>query len=474
MFDNGAGLIDEVGAASRAESVAMAARLAAIGALDALRAVQMAERKLWVLDPFAAVAAEISAAQNISRSRAGNQIHLARALRDDLPEVAKVFATGAIDFRMVDTIIVRTQNVDADRMGDLDAAIARHCVRWMRMSKPKLRDRIDLWVTKFDPDARRVPPSVDQGRYVETSPSTPGMAVMVAHAHAEDVAGFEARLDAVAATVCVHDPRTTEQRRADALGPVGRYEATLACRCGRDDCTAKAQRSALRDVVIHVLAEQPTLDGTGDHPGYLPGFGILPAESVRDLVADGATIEPLVIPDAAAAAGSGYRLTRAQQAFIRWRDLTCRFPGCDQPAEVCDIDHTTPYPYGATHPSNTKLYCRHHHLLKTFYSDVGWADRQLPDGTVAITTPTGHTYSTEAHGAALFPALAHPTGELANVVVPAESEQRGAMMPTRRQTREQDRHDRITNERRERHNLNREQQRQRQAWLTDNQQPPPF
>ena len=34
--------------------------------------------------------------------------------------------------------------------------------------------------------------------------------------------------------------------------------------------------------MIHVLAEQATLDGTSDQPGYLPGFGILPAESVRD------------------------------------------------------------------------------------------------------------------------------------------------------------------------------------------------
>ena len=53
-----------------------------------------------------------------------------------------------------------------------------------------------------------------------------------------------------------------------------------------------------------------------------------------------------------------------QATFIWWRDLTCRFPGCDAPAQVCDIDHTTPYPYGPTHPSNTKLYCRSHRVHK--------------------------------------------------------------------------------------------------------------
>jgi hypothetical protein len=32
--------------------------------------------------------------------------------------------------------------------------------------------------------------------------------------------------------------------------------------------------------------------------------------------------------------------------------MTCRFPGCDRPAEHSDIDHTVPYPLGPTHPCN--------------------------------------------------------------------------------------------------------------------------
>ena len=62
------------------------------------------------------------------------------------------------------------------------------------------------------------------------------------------------------------------------------------CRGGRRTCSGAAT------VVIHVLAEQATLDGTSDHPGYLPGFGILPAESVRDLAAVGRTVKPLTVP----------------------------------------------------------------------------------------------------------------------------------------------------------------------------------
>ncbi|MED5816626.1 HNH endonuclease, partial [Mycolicibacterium sp. 050232] len=86
-------------------------------------------------------------------------------------------------------------------------------------------------------------------------------------------------------------------------------------------------------------------------------------------------------------------------------------------------------------------YCRAHHLIKTFCP--GWSDRQLPDGTVEITTPTGHTYTTEPHGAGMFPTLGQPTGDLNLPEPEAPSPNRAAKMPKRSQTREQDRQDRI-------------------------------
>ena len=140
-----------MGEASRDESTAIAQRLAAVGELYARRAVEWAERSLWSADPLDAVAAEVSAAQNISHARAVGQVHYARTLRARLPALATVFATGVIDFRMVLTIIARTDNVDDEVMAALDEALARHAEKWMKLSKPKLRDRIDLWVAKFDP-----------------------------------------------------------------------------------------------------------------------------------------------------------------------------------------------------------------------------------------------------------------------------------------------------------------------------------
>jgi hypothetical protein len=133
-------------------------------------------------------------------------------------------------------------------------------------------------------------------------------------------------------------------------------------------------------------------------------------------------------------AEGGYRPSTALAEFIRFRDLTCRFPGCDAPADVCDVDHTVPFPLGPTHPSNLKLLCRYHHLLKTFWTQ--WRDKQLPDGTVEWMSPSGQTYVTKALGGMYFPALAVPTGVLA---IPAElPPAAGVMMPVRRRTRAED------------------------------------
>jgi hypothetical protein len=262
---------------------------------------------------------------------------------------------------MVLTIIARTDNVDDEVMAALDEALARHAEKWMKLSRPKLRDRIDLWVAKFDPAGVRIPPQVEDNRYVEVGETSAGMAGIWANVHAADAAALDQRLDALAATVCEHDPRTKEHRRADATGPLARGEAQLACQCGTAECPATAEHAAASAAVIHVLAEQATLNGSSDQPGYLPGFGILPADSVREL-ATTATLTPLTIPTGAP--DPRYRPTAKTAEFVRWRDLTCRWPGCDAPVERCDIDHTVPYPAGATHPSDLKHYCRTHHLLK--------------------------------------------------------------------------------------------------------------
>jgi hypothetical protein len=59
-------LIDVMGEATRDESTAIAQRLLAVGELYARRAEELSETYWWRSDPTDEVAAEVSAAQNIS------------------------------------------------------------------------------------------------------------------------------------------------------------------------------------------------------------------------------------------------------------------------------------------------------------------------------------------------------------------------------------------------------------------------
>jgi hypothetical protein len=106
---------------------------------------------------------------------------------------------------------------------------------------------------------------------------------------------------------------------------------------------------------------------------------------------------------------------------------------------------------------------------------AGWADRQLPDGTVIWTPPTGHTYSTTPGGALFFPTPAAPTGDL-EIPTPTgpRDQHRGLMMPRRKRTRTQNRHDRITAERRVNEARLAEERRKYEAWLAATYEPPPF
>ena len=126
--------------------------------------------------------------------------------------------------------------------------------------------------------------------------------------------------------------------------------------------------------------------------------------------------------------------------------------------------------------TNLKLLCRCHHLLKTFYTGSGgWADTQLPDGTVVWTALTGRTYSTKPGGSLFFPILATPTGEVAIRKITTEPGQyRGVMMPRRTRTRYQEQHHRITAERTINEAGIADDRRQYEAWLAATYEPPPF
>jgi hypothetical protein len=387
----------------------------------------------------------------ISQGLAASQLRYARAMRERLPKVAEAFKAGDIDHRTFATIVYRTDLItDRDVLAVVDGQLALTVVRWPSMTRGRLAGQIDKIVVKADADAVRRRTERRIEREVWFADLEGGLSEIHGSLLSPDAHALDKRLTGLAGTVCEHDPRTREQRRADALGALAAGADRLACRCERSDCAA-GKRPAATSVVIHVIAEQATIDGRGSAPASeLGADGLIGPELVSELAAS-ARLVPLVHP-VDAAPEPGYVPSKALADFVRCRDLTCRWPGCDRPAAYCDLDHTVPYADGGpTHASNLKCYCRAHHLVKTFW---GWRDQQLSDGTVILTSPSGQTYVTTPGSALLFPGLCVPTGD----VPPPEAEppidycgDRTAMMPKRCRTRRQDRAHRVAAERRRNH-----------------------
>ncbi len=446
------GLIDAIGAAARLEAATMARRLAAIAQLYHRRARQYTDRDRLVIDVQSCVAAEIAAAQHISRARAGYLLDEAVFLADHLPTVAAVFADGRVDYRVIAAVVSRTTLVTGDDdIARVDALLAPRLPFWNRLSKKKLAEKIDWCVTEIDLLAKKDTHTRDEDRYITIGPDPAGTAQICGTLRAPDAIALDTRLSQLADTVCPHDPRTKDQRRADATGALAAGAHRLTCLCGRNDCpVGSGAPPTPSNVLVQVVAEQATLTGDSDTPGYVPGYGPIPAEAVRNIAA-GANKRTIHHPGDAPAEPY-YRPSTALAQFIRLRDLTCRFPYCDVPARFCDLDHTVPWPHGPTHASNLKCLCRGDHLIKTFYTGPdGWRDRQHPDGTVEWTSPTGHIWTTTPGGALFFPQLAAPTGTL---VLPSEVPRppNGTLkMPVRDRTRAEDKRQHIDYQRARNH-----------------------
>jgi hypothetical protein len=115
-------------------------------------------------------------------------------------------------------------------------------------------------------------------------------------------------------------------------------------------------------LAMHIASSAPASEITAD--------GLIHPELLAELAAS-AKLVPLTHPGHSASEPR-YAPSTALADFVRCRDLTCRWPGCDVPATRCDVDHTIPYAQGGpTHAANLKCLCRKHHIVKTFW---GWKE----------------------------------------------------------------------------------------------------
>jgi len=145
--------------------------------------------------------------------------------------------------------------------------------------------------------------------------------------------------------------RTPAQRRADALMEMAARARTAPA----DGCRPRP--------LVTVLVDYPTL--TGRVCELVNGTIVTPG-AIAGLLSE-ADIERIVFDGRSRIIDIGRRsrfFTGALRRAIQVRDRHCTWPGCDTPAQRCEIDHITPYEHGGeTTQDNGRLRCPFHHRL---------------------------------------------------------------------------------------------------------------
>jgi len=184
------------------------------------------------------------------------------------------------------------------------------------------------------------------------------------------------------------EPLTLDQLRADALATIA--ESFLAV-------SADENLAHGRPVTLNLTLDLPTFLGLNENPGVLAGYGEIPASAARLLAKDAKWRRFITDPVTGNLLDYGrltYQPPQPLIDFIVARDRRCRFPGCRQPARVCDIDHAIPWEEGGkTSKENLGLLCRRHHRMKTH---GGWELASFEDGSCEWKSPEGNIFKVAA------------------------------------------------------------------------------
>ncbi len=430
---------------AQVESAVAERKLAMIAALADDRLGEQCDAEQvgrWDADGLEIAESEVSAALTVARQHAGRLISLGVSLRDRLPRVRAALAAGQLDVYRATVIDTATRNVTNELIAEvehriLEKALGPAAPGGTGLTGRRLTNVCARIIGGLDPaGVRERRRQAHRDRHIGMSPAEDAMITLFGSLPAEDGRKLDTRLRELANSVCPHDPRTFDQRKADALGALVDGLTHLPCTCGREHCAQEPGSGptwVARKPLVHVIVLSSTLHGDDEEPGYLDGYGLIDAQHARDLATNGQR-QPVRVPDdvtmhraqTAAHAKNAtadttdtaadetpmpdsartYRPSAILDTWIRILGGMCQWLHCDAPAWNTDLDHDTPFNHGdptaggRTTAAGMKPYCRHHHRMK--HSEA-WAERRNTDRSIDLLAPTGHHYRT--HGAGFLDLL---------------------------------------------------------------------
>ncbi len=306
------------------------------------------------------------------------------ALLHELPATREALRAGDISYRHAQTMIDHASSLTQDARAGFEAEVLPHAK--------------ELTVAKFDRKARtareRTDPNTITARHaasvldrnVQYQPARDGMAWLNTYLPAVDALAAYNRVTVTAMSLQgPNETRTLTQLRADV------FTDMLI-----DGVTPSGLGVGVR-AQVQVTVPVMTLLGHSKEPGSLEGYGPIDPDTARSLAGHAPSfIRLLTHPETGCVLSMGrsrYKVPKDLRRWLRVRDETCRFPGCNRGAAHCDIDHAKDWQYhGRSDHDNLAHLCPAHHALK---HDSAWTVKHARDGTLNWVSPGGRQYSTE-------------------------------------------------------------------------------
>ena len=281
-----------------------------------------------------------------------DRLRVARRL-PALPATFAALHTGEVSFEHVRTIEAATRGVDID--ADDEALLLEearhHDTNKFAGVAANWRHRTDASRYLDDADAAYQRRGLTIRRAALDRAGT-----LTGTLDAEGIATVSSAVDALAAPR-PGDDRTPAQRRADALVEL--------CRRALDGETASLPAVGGERPHLTVTMTLEQLEArAGVDAAMLDWSGPIPGETARRLACDASVCR--IITDGASQPLDVGRRTRTASPAIRRavvvRDRRCVEPGCDAPAEWCDVHHVVHWiDGGETALDNLELRCPRHH-----------------------------------------------------------------------------------------------------------------
>jgi hypothetical protein len=286
---------------------------------------------------------------------ASRHVRVARTL-PSLPATQAAFARGDISFAhaaLITELARKTSLADAQAAEPvlLPLALASHPGH-LRVAAKRVQYCLDP-----DGSLKDVEKQYER-RYLDVVETVYGMWHLEGALDADAGARLKTALDAIMGVPAKDDPRSRQQREADAL--VEMADQVMAA----DVLPTRGRRRPQVSVTVSL----DTLQGLpGSGPADVEGCSTpMPAETAQRYACDGEITRIVLSPESEVLdVGRAKRVAHpGLDKAVRQRDRYCRWETCERPAQQCELHHQRPWwAGGRTDLINMVMLCGFHHRL---------------------------------------------------------------------------------------------------------------